>query len=302
MTALDRTAEWPVTAVAAAVVRNGIVTSVGDVDHVFRLASLTKPMSAWATLVAVEEGLFDLDTQIGQPGCTARHLLAHAGGYGFEGHEPIAKPERTRGYSNAGFEILGLAVEAASGMAFAQYLSEAVFEPLGMSHSGLYGSPAHRARSTVADVARFIDEVRSPTLISPATAALAVSVHYPSLGGIVPGVGRYDTCPWGLGFEIRGTKTPHWTGAHNSPATHGHFGGAGTMFWIDPDADVALVALTDTAFDEWSLGAWPDLSDAVLAEFGNRERGSTATPTVASPDGAPPVAPPVAPPGGARRP
>jgi CubicO group peptidase (beta-lactamase class C family) len=104
-------------------------------------------------------------------------------------------------------------------------------------------------------------------LLDPATAANAVRVHYPSLGGIVPGVGRYEECPWGLGFEVRGAKTPHWTGARNSPATFGHFGGAGTMMWIDPDVDLGLIALTDRDFDSWALDAWPTLSDAVIDEF-----------------------------------
>jgi CubicO group peptidase (beta-lactamase class C family) len=84
-------------------------------------------------------------------------------------------------------------------------------------------------------------------------------------------VGRYEQCPWGLGFEVRGTKQPHWTGTTNSPRTHGHFGGSGTMFWIDPDRDLALVALADRDFDQWAtsaLAAWPELSDAVIAEYG----------------------------------
>jgi CubicO group peptidase (beta-lactamase class C family) len=276
MTALDLTSAWPVGAVAAAVIAGDhVVSTAGDLDRVFELASVTKPLSAWAALVAVEEGVIALDQPAGQPGCTFRHLLAHAGGYGFDGLEPISKPERTRGYSNAGFEILGLEVHAASAITFADYLHEAVFEPLGMTSSGLFGSPAHRARSTVSDLIAFVAEVRSPRLLTAATATDAVTVQYPSLGGIVPGVGRYTECPWGLGFEIRGTKAPHWTGALNAPATHGHFGGAGTMFWIDPDADVALVALTDTSFGDWSLEAWPAVSDAVLTEFGRADRQPT---------------------------
>ena len=81
-------------------------------------------------------------------------------------------------------------------------------------------------------------------------------------------MGRFDPCPWGLGVEIAGGKSPHWTGRTNSPATFGHFGGAGTMMWVDPVADVGLVALTDRPFDEWrdeALERWPELSDAVLA-------------------------------------
>ena len=41
-------------------------------------------MAAWATLIAVEEGVGTLEQPAGQPGCTLRHLLAHAGGYGFD--------------------------------------------------------------------------------------------------------------------------------------------------------------------------------------------------------------------------
>jgi CubicO group peptidase (beta-lactamase class C family) len=107
----------------------------------------------------------------------------------------------------------------------------------------------------------------TPTLLDGPTVADAIRPQYPSLSGIVPGVGRYDRCPWGLGFEIRGDKTPHWTGRHNAASAHGHFGGAGTMFWIDPQADVALIALTDRDFDSWALEAWPTLSDAVIDEF-----------------------------------
>jgi CubicO group peptidase (beta-lactamase class C family) len=124
-------------------------------------------------------------------------------------------------------------------------------------------------RSNLADTCRFIAEVMRPTLIAAETAAEAKRIHYPTLAGIVPGVGRYEQCPWGLGFEVRGGKTPHWTGTRNSPRTFGHFGGSGTMFWIDPDLDLAVVALADRDFDEWAsaaLVAWSELSDAVIAE------------------------------------
>jgi hypothetical protein len=42
------------------------------------------------------------------------------------------------------------------------------------------------------------------------------------------------------------------------------------MFWFDPEADTAVVALADRDFDEWAataLQVWPQLSDAVLAEY-----------------------------------
>ena len=290
MTSLDRCSAWPVEHVAAAVIRhrviseneasdhgqsNQVVATHGDTRALFRLASLAKPISSWAILVAVEEGIVGLDDELpadfaGQTGVVLRHLLSHAGGYPFNGTTPIARPERTRTYSNGGIELAAELVAAASEMDFADYLDLAVFQQLGMADSSLRGSPAHRVWSTVDDVVRFLGEVYSPTLLSGSTGDDAVSVQYPSLGGIVPGVGRYDECPWGLGFELRGAKTPHWTGSRNAPGTYGHFGGAGTMMWTDRDAGLSLVALTDRPFDEWAddaLRLWPELSDAVLDEF-----------------------------------
>jgi len=271
VTALDLTADWPVPAVSAAVLRGGeVVATIGDAHRVQRLASISKPMAAWATLVAVEEGIVSLDQPVGQPGCTLRHLLAHAGGYGFDGDDAIARPETTRMYSNTGFSLAAQAVEDAAGMAFADYLHESVFVPLGMTSSVLRGSAAHGVRSNLDDTCRFVAEVMRPRLIHESTAADAERIHYPSLAGIVPGVGRYEQCPWGLGFEVRGTKEPHWTGTTNSPRTFGHFGGSGTMFWVDPDCDLALVALADLDFDRWAgtaLEAWPALSDAVISEY-----------------------------------
>ena len=263
--------EWPVDNVAAAVVAaDGAIHTRGDQHRQFRIASIAKTITAWACLVAVEEGIVALEQPLGQPGCTLCHLLSHAGGYGFDGAEPIAKPERTRIYSNTGIEIAAQAVADAAGMPFEQYLDEAVLQPLGMPSTALRGSPAHRIWSTAADLTRFVAEIRSPKLVTPASLVEATTVQFAELNGIVPGVGRYTPCPWGLGFEIRGDKQPHWTGSMNSPKTFGHFGGSGTFMWVDPAVGVACLALTDRAFDEWpddALTVWPTFSDAVLAEL-----------------------------------
>jgi CubicO group peptidase (beta-lactamase class C family) len=77
-------------------------------------------------------------------------------------------------------------------------------------------------------------------------------------------VARYDALDWGLGFELRDGKTPHWTGSRNSPETFGHFGGSGSFLWVDPVAGIALACLTDRRYGPWALEAWPALSDAVL--------------------------------------
>jgi CubicO group peptidase (beta-lactamase class C family) len=271
VTALDRTAEWPVTTVTAAVVApSGVVASIGDTTHPFRLASIAKTITTWAVLVAIEEGSVGLDQAAGPPGSTLRHLLCHASGLPMDGTTPIAGVGARRIYSNAGIEAAAALVESATGIVFAKYLTEAVLDPLGMTATELRGSPAHAMWSTGADLARFASEMLRPRLLAPETALLSRNVQFPELAGIVPGVGRFDPCPWALGCEVRGDKSPHWTGSTNSPETFGHFGGAGTFLWVDPRRDLSLLALTDRPFDEWApqaLTMWPDLSDAVLAEF-----------------------------------
>ena len=74
-----------------------------------------------------------------------------------------------------------------------------------------------------------------------------------------------DPNDWGLGFELRDAKSPHWTGTRNSPRTFGHFGGSGSFLWIDPERGLGLACLCDLDFGSWALQAWPQLSDAVLA-------------------------------------
>lgn len=273
--ALDLTTGWPVPNVAAAVLRNGVVLdATGPTDHQFRLASIGKTIVAWACLIGVEEGIITLDDPVGPDDGhhrTIRHLLAHAGGYGFNAGDTIVAPERRRMYGNHGIEVAAEHLAAAADMPFADYLRFGVLEPLGMTATELRGSPAYEIWSTVDDLGRFVTEAADPTLVTDATAEEATHPQFPTLAGIVPGVGRFDNCPWGLGFEIRGDKAPHWTGARNSAATFGHFGGAGTMVWVDPELDgLALVALTDLDFDKWAdvaLADWPRLSDHVIAEF-----------------------------------
>lgn len=272
MQALRQTATWPVPHVAAAVVApDGAVHTIGDTSRSYRLASISKMVVGWTAMVAVEEGIVALDQPYGQDGCTLRHLLAHAGGYAFDGADPIARPGTRRIYSNTGIELAAQCIAEAAGMPYEQYQREAVLEPLGMAASTLKASPAYALHSTVDDVLAFVHELRSPRLISGDSALAFRTVQFPHLAGIVPGVGRFGDCPWGLGTELRGQKSPHWTGTTNSPATFGHFGGAGTLLWVDPGVEIAAVALTDRPFDEWSADAltlWPRFSDAVLQELG----------------------------------
>jgi CubicO group peptidase (beta-lactamase class C family) len=255
---------WPAETVAVGVLRGGTeVATHGPREHVFRWASVTKLATALATLVAAEEGILDLDEPAGPPGSTVRHLLAHASGLSFDPGPPIAKPGQRRIYSNAGFEALAEHVEGAAEMPFAEYLHAAVLEPLGLS-AELRGSPAHGLHGSLDDLLRFGAELQRPSLIAPETLAEATSVQFPGLVGVLPDIGRMDPNDWGLGFELRDAKSPHWTGGRNSPRTFGHFGGSGSFLWVDPDAGLALAELSDLDFGPWALDAWPRLSDDVL--------------------------------------
>jgi CubicO group peptidase (beta-lactamase class C family) len=180
-----------------------------------------------------------------------------------------AEPGARRLYSNAGFEVLGDHVAKATDIPFSEYLRQAVLDPLGMAATTLDGggSPAKDGVSSVADLARFAAELQAPRLLDPRTVAEAMTVQFPGTKGVLPGYGHQNPNDWGLGFEIRDGKAPHWTGASSSPRTFGHFGQSGTFLWVDPDAGLACTALTDRAFGPWATEVWPDFTDAVLREF-----------------------------------
>jgi CubicO group peptidase (beta-lactamase class C family) len=271
MSALDAIADWPVSASAAAVVTpSGVLADYGETRRPFPLASVTKPLVARAIHVAVEEGVVDLDTPAGPPGSTVRHLLAHASGLSMRSSAVMSAPGKRRVYSNYGFQVAAETVQDKSGIEFGQYLTEAVFEPLGMASSRLdggAGGAGFAATSSVSDLAAFAADLLRPTLVSAQLHAEAASVQFPGLDGVLPGFGVQRPNDWGLGFEIKNAKAPHWTGSTNSPRTYGHFGQSGTFIWVDPRVELALVVLTDRDFDDWARTCWPELSDTVIIEF-----------------------------------
>lgn len=259
-------AGWPPKNVSIAVVTSSGTVTHGDIDRDYRIASVSKLLTAYATLVAVEEGITSLDAAFGQESCTLRHLLAHAGGYPFEGTQPVNAPGRKRIYSNTGYDMIASHIETCSSLPFARYLRESVCEPLGMVNTVLAGSAAKDVHSTARDLAAFVTEMRAPTLLARDTWMDATAPHFAELDGIVPGVGRFSPCWWGLGPELKGHKHPHWLGERNSASTFGHFGGAGTFVWVDPVADVGCVMLSDLGFDDWGLTYWPTFNDAIVSK------------------------------------
>ena len=266
MQALRQIDGWPVDFAAAGVVdADGVASTRGDATRAVRLASVSKPVAALATLVAAEEGVVDLDETAGPPGSTVRHLLAHASGLPFEGSEPIARPGHRRIYSNEAFRVLAAHVAEHAEMPFAAYVRAAVCDPLdiGLDPTGDAGSGMHASLSDVLAIGR---ELLSPRLVADETRDEMVSVQFPGLSGVLPDHGRFDPLDWGLGVQLN-TRPPSWMGSRTSSRAFGHFGGTGTFLWVDPVARVVCAALTTREFDEWAKEAWPLFADAVISEL-----------------------------------
>jgi CubicO group peptidase (beta-lactamase class C family) len=261
MQALRQVDAWPC-AHAAVLVAGRADDVYGDLGMGFPWASVTKLATSVAVLVAAEEGLVDLDEPAGPPGSTLRHLLAHASGLPFDEGPPLAPPGRRRIYSNHGIDEAAALVGARAEMPFADYF-HAVWSG---AEIALVGPPSSGAEGTIHGLRALAVELLEPARLAQETLDEAASVQFPGLDGVVPGFGRQSPNDWGLGFELRDAKSPHWTGAHNSPRTFGHFGSTGTFLWVDPEERLALGCLTDLAFDRWAVDAWPKLADAVLAE------------------------------------
>jgi CubicO group peptidase (beta-lactamase class C family) len=315
-----------VDAVVAAVVGDGGILEVRAAggaapDSLFALASLTKPLVAVAVLVAAEEGALDLDAPVAEhvpayrapdrAALTARHLLAHASGLPESGPPgvaavdvaPVHPPETRRVYSNEGYAVLGELLSAATGMAHAEYVTRAVFEPLGMDAvlglpealdgralqvrepglwrpgEPLFNSRAWRDRATAAGgafatcaaYAAFVGLLleRGAPLLAAETFDELAEVQFPGLAGGIESFLTWELADWGLGCDIRGRKRPHWAGTRTSAATLSHFGAAGTLMWADPAAGVGLVCLANRGtYSGWMMrpGRWGDLSDRVVTE------------------------------------
>jgi len=138
-------------------------------ESMYRLASVTKPMTATAVLQLAEKGKINLDAEVQtyvpyfpkkQFPVTVRQLLGHLGGishykdYDKEGHfkdhkntrEAIAvfenfdlvnEPGTRYFYSSYGYNLLGAVIESASGQSYGQYMTENVWKPLGMNDTRL---------------------------------------------------------------------------------------------------------------------------------------------------------------------
>lgn len=150
-------------------------------ESAYRLASVTKPMTAIAVLQLVEMGKIDLDAEVQayvpyfpkKPWpVTVRGLLGHLGGvshyrnYDEEGHfkthkdtreaiavfedfDLVAEPGTEYNYTSYGYNLLGAVIEGASGTSYGEFLKQHLWGPLGMDATRMDSPDAvipHRVR------------------------------------------------------------------------------------------------------------------------------------------------------------
>jgi beta-lactamase class C len=184
---------------------------------------------------------------------------------------PLVRPPGAKvTYSNVGYGLLALVVEQRTGLPFATALTGLVLDPLGIE--GYLGveppRPPARVTGKLGEHAGTeLEPFNSPFwrslsmpwagLVTTATGALALVRAYlgqPSdflpeslrqaatadqtggLAGGYTGLLEWEPCPWGLGVELLGHKSPHMLPSSLSPLSYGHSGYSGALAWADPQA------------------------------------------------------------------
>jgi len=267
-TTFAATAGFPFTACVGVTGPDETLAVQGDHERVLPLASVTKPLTAWGTLVAIERGVVGLGDPGGPAGSTIGNLLDHTSGLPFEGDEPQRAPGERRIYSNTGFDVLAEHVADAVGRDFSDWLEWEVVRPLGMAFADVRGRASAGAHASIDDLLVFGREVLRPTLISAELRDRALTVSRPGLPGVVPGYGSFRDNQWGLGFELHDHKHPHWMGDALPPETAGHFGGMGSFLFIDRSRDLAAAFLSGETFGPHHKRIWPGLTDEIVTRYG----------------------------------
>lgn len=139
-------------------------------EHLFRIASHSKTFTATATMILCQDGALSLEDQLGDlipalagsevSGVRVRELLSHSGGIIRDSENadfwvlgrpfPLAEElleiaktskvlERNEHfkYTNIGYGLLGLVIEAASNRSFAEFINERILGPLGLENTGV---------------------------------------------------------------------------------------------------------------------------------------------------------------------
>jgi serine-type D-Ala-D-Ala carboxypeptidase len=270
---------------------------------IYDLASLTKVVgTTTALMVLYDEGKISLDAPVAQylpdftggakDRVTVRMLLEHRSGLpaGRDIWRMAATPAEARAvvistplacdpgrcyeYSDLGADILGFVVESVSGQRLDEFLSQRVWQPLGMTDT--YFLPADSLRTRIA-----------PTELAPPRGyPLRGEVHDENafaLGGVAGHAGLFSTAADLSVFaqmmlnggeyngtrivadstvvlfskRAAGTRALGWDtcggsgscGQYLGEDAYGHTGFTGTSLWIDPERDMFVVLLTNRVHD-----------------------------------------------------
>ncbi|MEM8532859.1 MAG: serine hydrolase domain-containing protein [Chloroflexota bacterium] len=211
-----------------------------------------------------------------------------------------APPDTRVQYSNVGYGLLALVIERYTNQPFPDALTTLVLEPLSIegylgveppytpatiagvrsSHTGTILEPFNSAfwRGLALPWAGMLTNVDGALalvrafqgfphgFLSPQLVALATSNQAGNLGGGLYPPLMWEHCPWGLGPELHGDKTPHWVPPEAGAASFGHSGASGCLAWADPVSQVAWAILgSQTADNGWLLRRSGTISSAILA-------------------------------------
>ena len=235
-------------------------------SSVFEAASLSKPVVAYAAMKLVDEGKLDLDKPLNQylstpyPNVhdtrinqvTARQILSHTSGFPNWRNSDTLKiffnPGERFSYSGEGFVYLSKCIESITGEKFNDFMTQTVFEPLGMKHSsyswldgydslkvfrhntrgeavsqnkitgGTYNAAAS-LHTTAADYASFISAVLRGELVKKITKQMMLTPRVQVREGGTQTINRpqaslFTGVYWGLGWGIQDvaheTSFFHW--------------------------------------------------------------------------------------------
>lgn len=275
-------------------------------DHLFRIASHSKTFTATVLMQLVEAGALRLDDAVGEHVAelagsaladrTVAELLAHGGGVVRDSHDSdfwqldgafpdrvaliaachddpvvLAANDRFK-YSNIGYGILGLVIEAVTGQGYADYVTEHLVRPLGLSDTGPELDPTRAADYTTGYTGLALTDPRVP-IDAVDTGALAAATGFWStaqdlcryaaahvLGDLTlisdASKRRLHRPQWqtgtpeehyGLGFTV------HRIGERTMVGHGGGFPGQITRTLLDPHDGLTVVVLTN-AIDGPALG------------------------------------------------
>jgi len=240
-------------------------------DTLFRIASMTKPMTAVAALILVEECRLRLDEPVNAwlPELADRRVLVDRSGP----PEPQVPPEPDewmrrvstlpllcqpgeRWLYNTGSDLLGVLIARAAGQPLHAFLRERVFEPLGMVDTGFFTKEVARLGSSYGvDPATGERSVydppdgqwsRPPAFPSAAGGLLSTVDDVHAFGRMLLDNGRLPdgSQGWGFGVSVQVRRV----GVARSVGSYGWDGGLGSSWANDPTERLVAIVLTTDAF------------------------------------------------------